>query len=146
MFNPLQLFNRKNTQLLHNNNQIMIRQSIIHGLGVFATTVFTKNELIEKAPIILGSKKDYLFIEHTVLHDYYFLTKSNTNPFVIGLGLASFYNHSSSANAYYRINIYEQSISFFAAKHIITNDEITINYNGKPEDKNPIIFTTNTIN
>jgi len=86
-------------------------------------------------------EKDLL--RNSSLHSYYFLVNNKAVSVVVGLGYASLYNHASHANARYSINLSELSISIIACKSIPTGEEITINYNGSPDDMSPVYFSGN---
>ncbi len=128
---------------INNKHHLQIAQSCIHANGVFATKKFYKGQVIEKAPIIIGTQKDYTYLEHTALHDYYFLLDNDYKKFALGLGFSSWYNHACPANASYKINIKKQFILFVAFTTINAGEEVTINYNGYPTNNNSIQFTIN---
>ena len=52
----------------------------------------------------------------------------------------SFCNHSLDPNADYAANLYKKTVSVKALKYIGKDEEILINYNGDPKDKNPWEF------
>jgi SET domain-containing protein len=117
--------------------------SHIHGTGVFAKTHFKPGQLIEVAPVIPMDDREKDLLRNSSLHSYYFLVNSKAVSVVVGLGYASLYNHASHANARYSINLSELSISIIACKSISTGEEITINYNGSPDDMSPVYFSRN---
>lgn len=125
------------------NNNLLLDKSSIHGLGVFAKSAFKKGQLIELSPVILGDANDYELLKHTALHDYYFLLSYKNNPFALGLGFSSFYNHACPANAVYKINRHRQYIKITAGRNIEPGEEVTINYNGNPFDTSAVQFTPN---
>jgi len=119
---------------------IEVKQSGIHGLGIFATKKFKKGELIEKSPVVLLDKKERELLQLTSLFSYYFVLNNDKTPAALGLGLSSFYNHSYNANAFYDINTKKAVIVFKSVSDINAGDEITINYNGSPFDPSPVYF------
>ena len=84
---------------------IELKQSDIHGLGVFARQKFKKGELIEKSPVILLNKMERELLQLTSLFSYYFLLKNYKTPAALGLGLSSMYNHSYNANGKFFVMI-----------------------------------------
>ena len=134
------LFNQKKN---NNAHQLEVRQSLIHGRGVFCKTAFKPGQLIEKAPIILMDDKEKDMLRHSCLHHYYFLVNNTAKPIAMGLGYSALYNHAAGANARYSINLINLSISIKACKKIVPGEEITINYNGRPNDSSPVYFTSN---
>jgi len=123
--------------------QLEVGASHIHGTGVFAKTHFKPGQLIEVAPVIPMDDREKDLLRNSSLHSYYFLVNSKAVSVVVGLGYTSLYNHASRANARYSINLSELSISIIACKSISTGEEITINYNGSPDDMSPVYFSRN---
>ena len=121
--------------------QLEVGPSNIHGTGVFAKTNFKPGQLIEVAPVIAMDDREKNLLKNSSLHSYYFLVSSETISAVMGLGYSSLYNHASDANARYSINLSKLTISIKACKSISAGEEITINYNGRPDDLSPVYFT-----
>jgi SET domain-containing protein len=119
---------------------ICVMESRLHGRGVFAKKNVSKGSMIEEAPIIFLSneEKEQLLCSH--LFNYYFVTNRTAFPAVFGFGKSSFYNHSPEANAFYTLSLKRKVIRFYAYRKIIADDEITINYNGSPDDHKPVYF------
>ena len=113
---------------------IEVKQSEIHGMGVFARHKIRKGKIIEKSPVILLNKSEREVLKSTSLFRYYFLLNNDETPVAIGLGLSSLYNHSYNANAFYDIKIKKAIIVFKSVTNINAGEEITINYNGNPFD------------
>jgi len=57
----------------------------------------------------------------------------------IALGYGSLYNHSYTPNAHYR-DIGRRSKEFLAVRDIAAGEEITVNYNGDPQDRTAVDF------
>ncbi len=112
------------------------------GRGVFAASRFACGEIIETAPIILIPADQWPHIEPTVLalYIYNFGPTAEEEHAAIALGHGSLYNHSYKPNAKYIKSWEEQVIRFVARRDIEPGEEITINYNGSPEDQTPIWF------
>jgi SET domain-containing protein len=72
------------------------------------------------------------------LGSYYFRWKDGVNAILFGYG--SLYNHSYFPNAVYRRNYENHSMDFVALHDIRAGQEITINYNGKPDCRDPLWF------
>jgi len=119
---------------------IMAKPSALQGLGVFAEKPFRINELIEKAPVILLKAGDKELLESTQLFHYYFVVNNQHTPAALGLGLSSLYNHCPEANARYRISIKKEYLEIIACRPIHPGEEITLNYNGQPNDPSPVYF------
>lgn len=121
---------------------VTVGKSALHGNGVFAGKAFRKSETIEVAPLILLTPFDKESLANTDLYGCYFLTGNKEFPAAVGLGFASLYNHSSTANAGYKILLKKKCIVVKACRDIATNEEITVNYNGRPDDASPVYFQT----
>ena len=138
MFNNL-FQRKKNYKAL----QLEVGPSLIDGRGVFAKINFKPGQLIEEAPVIAMDNRERELLRNCSLHTYYFLVNNSTTSIVMGLGYSSLYNHAGEANAVYSINLSHLTISIRACKRISAGEEITINYNGRPDDCSPVHFTAN---
>ena len=120
---------------------LFVKSSVIHGRGVFSNRNIESGKLIEKAPLILIHEEETELLKQTVLHDYYFLVNNPEYPLAVGFGYSSMYNHSCPSNATYTIDLSKEIVIIKAFRHIHSLEEITINYNGHPEDNSPVSFT-----
>ena len=117
---------------------LYISESPGKGLGVFTDRKIERDTLIENCPVLVISARDLEQVAATMLYNYYFCWGKNQEQGAIALGLGSIYNHSFTPNATYIPRLAEGTIEFVAIKKILANDEITINYNGTPNDKTPL--------
>ncbi|MCL6270637.1 SET domain-containing protein [Sansalvadorimonas sp. 2012CJ34-2] len=108
------------------------------GRGVFSSKKIERDTVIERCPAVVIPHKDIDHLRSTVLNNYYFCWGRNQDQAAIALGLGSIYNHSYTPNALYRVCEDEEIIEFLAIKKILPNEEITINYNGTPNDQSPL--------
>ncbi|WP_243450466.1 SET domain-containing protein [Desulfosporosinus sp. Sb-LF] len=108
-----------------------------YGRGIFAVRNIKKGEFIEGVPVIVIPKTEWERMRGSILSNYIFRWGEDK---ALALGYGSIYNHSYSPNARYHTNIENQSIDFYAWKDIQENVEITVNYNGDPEDQSPLWF------
>lgn len=122
------------------SNKIYISHSKIPNAdrGIFASQDIKKDELIESCPVIETSITDYPFLKKTKLRNYYFMWDEKIKKVAICLGFGSIYNHSYTPNAYYKKLFKENIIDFIALKDIKKDEEITVNYNGDPDNKSPL--------
>lgn len=100
------------------------------------------DELIEVSPIIISPSSEWEFLEKTVLSNYCFHWGENSEDAAIALGYGSLFNHSFTPNATYYNNDRHLTLDFYAIADILTGEEITINYNGEPDDQTPVWFET----
>lgn len=118
--------------------KIEFKKSKLHGNGIFAITDIQKDEIIEICPIVILNEKDTKEIDKTHLYDYYFSWKEN--GCAISLGYGSIYNHSYKPNAIYEKDFLNNIIIFKSIKIIKKGEEITVNYNKDPNNKEKVWF------
>jgi hypothetical protein len=111
------------------------------GRGVIAAKPFEIGDILERAPVIVLGMSDTEKIVDTILLFYHYCW--GTESTVIACGYGSLYNHSIEPNAVYHKNLETNELIFVAIRQIAAGDEITVNYNGDPQDKTPIIFEGN---
>jgi SET domain-containing protein len=119
---------------------IEVKESLLHGRGVFTKSKIRKGSLIEQAPIIFLSSTEKETLRFTKLFHYYFLLGNAEKQTAFSFGYASFYNHSPEANAFYTFSRKRNTLNVYAYRTIEAGSEITINYNGKPNDKSEVYF------
>lgn len=119
---------------------IFFAPSALSGRGVFTSEPILEGTLIEICPVIIIPEAELPIIHQTTLHDYYFFWGEEEKECAIALGFGSLYNHSYDANAEYILDLEENTIDFYCVKDIEAGDEITVNYNGLPDDTMPVWF------
>lgn len=119
-------------------NYSEIRNSDIHGVGVFCIEDILNGEIIESCQLIILNEKDTKAIDDTFLYNYYFSWENNGSAICLGNG--SLYNHSIAPNAKYIKDLDNNKIVFIAIKDIKKDEEILVNYNGKPEIDKKVWF------
>ena len=126
----------------HDPNAKGVRMNVVpgHGRGMFAARNFLKGELIERAPIIPINEKQWPNAAKTILSDYAFDWGEKDEHAAIALGYISIYNHSYSPNAQLEQMLDELMMEIIAIKDIREGDEITINYNGDPGNRDELWF------
>ncbi len=127
--------------LMHKADHLFIKESPLHGRGVFTSIRIPKGKIIELAPLIVLNEHDSSLIKESSLYTYYFLHGRRAEICVVGLGYASLYNHQYPANAKYRFRLSKNWMEFSAFRDIEAGEEITINYNGTPDDPTPVEFS-----
>lgn len=116
---------------------VAVKRTSKKGLGVFALKDFRAGEIVESCPALIFSPKDRKNLEKTPLSHYIYPWKS-TRGAALAFGYGSIYNHSFSPNADWKQNFRTQSMVFRAIKNIKKGEEITVNYNGEPDEQTPI--------
>ncbi|ATP56932.1 SET domain-containing protein-lysine N-methyltransferase [Pedobacter ginsengisoli] len=130
------LFNKNIYQPQH----IEVKESPLHGRGVFAKNKIMKGSIIEKAPVVFLTNDEKETLRFTKLFHYYFLLSEPEKQAAFSFGYASFYNHSPEANAIFTFSQKRSTINIYAYKTIEPGHEITINYNGEPGDNSEVYF------
>jgi len=111
--------------------KLEVRDSSIHGYGVFATDDIKKDEIIEDCYIIkIPLKKG--FLPHLFM-DYKFKWKTESGDIeqVLPLGYGCIYNHSDNYNATWRQILDKKIIQFYAVKDIKKGEEVLHWYGNK---------------
>lgn len=116
---------------------IVVKRIPKKGRGVFALKDFKEGDIIENAPVLIFTPKERKHLEKTLLN-YYIYPWRSTRGASLALGFGSIFNHSFSPNADWKQNFKTQNMVYRAIKNIKKGDEITVNYNGEPDDKTPI--------
>ncbi len=108
------------------------------GLGVYAIRPIYEAEVIEEVPLLVVPENTFYSPEGTSpLADYVFVW--DEGELALPLGFGALYNHSYSPNAYYE-DTDHQSKCYIALRNIEAGEEITINYNGEPDDDASVGF------
>jgi hypothetical protein len=99
-------------------------------------------ELIESCPVILIPIQQLDDHDKTILTNYNYDWDKDNDAFVLGYCVLT--NHSFDANATYRRNYETKRIEYIVVKKIKKDEEIFVNYNGKPDDKTPLEYSYHT--
>lgn len=109
-----------------------VRESSVHGLGVFAVERIGAHTLIEACPVILYHQdvndilNEYLGVR-TTLMDYPFAWRGKISAFSLGYG--GIYNHSTeNPNATWACNYENESLDFYTRREILPGEEICTRY------------------
>jgi SET domain-containing protein len=108
-----------------------IRHDELKGRGVFARAALGAGVLIESAPVVIVPGAQRALLDHTILHDYYFVweEEGSESRAAVVLGLVSLCNHSRRPNARVRRNRARQTVDLLSLTPIAAGSEITIDYN-----------------
>lgn len=105
--------------------------------AIFATRNFEAGEIIEDCPVINLTPKERKHCEKTILAYYIYPWRSTRSGSVV-LGYGSLINHSFTPNTDWKQNFKTQKMTYRALRQIKKGEEITVNYNGEPDDLTPI--------
>ena len=108
--------------------KIEIKESPGKGWGVFATEDIEEGEIIEECllltlPIQKGEVSS-LFLDYR----FNYPQQGEWTEQVLGMGYASYYNHSNNANAYWRDHPTLKAFQFISNRKIFKYEEIFVFY------------------
>jgi SET domain-containing protein len=112
------------------------------GKGVYTKERIPANTVIEISPVIVMKKEDKEHLDKTLLHDYIFLWGKLQDKCCMALGLIPMYNHSYKSNCEYFMDFEDDTIMIETVRIIEKGEELTINYNGDPNDGAKVWFDT----
>ena len=118
---------------------VYLSESSVHGFGVFADKNYNIGDTLELCYYLVTDDSD--MTNTCILHDYVFGTPNEEEEYLVPLGNAMMYNHSSDPNAEWEIHDDNNFVRFKAIKNISKGEEIFHNYgeeywesrNGKSE-------------
>jgi hypothetical protein len=116
---------------------LFVARSAIHGTGVFADQFYDVDDIIEQCPVLVVAPADAPRVASTTFGDYVYEWEGG---YALALGFGSLYNHSRSPSARYEMDYDVEEIHVIAMRPIEPGEEITINYNGDPDDQSPVWF------
>lgn len=113
--------------------KIQVKESPVHGWGVFAAEDIENNELIEECafvelPIAYGESSS-LLIDYRFNYPAGPMTPETKQVAVLGYGML--YNHRSPNNAYWITDTASRSFKFYSCAPIKAGEEIFLYYGGE---------------
>ena len=119
---------------LEQSSLITVKRMPRKGRGVFAKEFIRAGTTIERVPVLVVPIAD---IAASRLADYAFTW--SRRRVALALGYGSLYNHSYTPNARY-LEAGRSAQEFVAIRDIVPGEEITVNYNGDPDDRSAMDF------
>jgi uncharacterized protein len=110
------------------------------GRGVVAGRAYRKGEVIDVSPVLVIPGDQWRLIEQTMLVDYCFRWGEHDGDAALALGVCQLCNHSYEPNARYSRSLERRIIRFEALRDIEHGEEITVNYNGRPDESTEVWF------
>jgi hypothetical protein len=110
------------------------------GKGVFTQERIPAGTVIELSPVIVMKKEDREHLDKTLLHDYIFEWGKLKDKCCMALGFIPMYNHSYKSNCEYFMDFDDDTIMIETVRIIEKGEELTINYNGDPNDDAKVWF------
>jgi SET domain-containing protein len=120
---------------------IYIAESEERGRGIFTSENIENEDIIEICPLIIVPKEQILFLDKTILYDYYFLLPDDSEKACFPLGYGMLYNHNPEPNAEVVFDLDNNYIQIHCIQPIPAGEEIFINYqNTKEEEEKPKLW------
>lgn len=116
-------------------NAIQIKNSEVHGRGVFASKIIKKDDLIEVAPLIrLEWKLKYQY--DRIIRDYCWMNskcdcqdcKMHGPALYLAMGYGSMYNHHDEPNTKIKLDYNNLQLIIMANRDIQQDEEIFVSY------------------
>jgi len=117
---------------------LIVKPTQERGLGVFATQHFEKGDLIECFRVLVVPKSEILIGSVFSVMRHYVIEWNN--KLAVPTGYGCFYNHSYRPNAIHQKHLDINEVHLHALIDIAPNEEITFNYGGFPDYKEPLWF------
>jgi SET domain-containing protein len=119
-----------NKNIYYRNPKIEVRNSKLHGVGVFAKKTIKKNEVLEEDPFIL-LKGDWHKLPR-LLQEYIFGWTKDMPDYkskaALVFGTGAIYNSSPKPNAEWLTETRKKRFVYYATKNIKAGEEIMIDY------------------
>ena len=110
------------------------------GRGIIAGRRFAEGEVIERNPVIVIPDHEWALVGESVLSAFCFSWGNGAEDTAIALGHGSLLNHSYQPNVFAQLRIRQRQIEFVALRDIEEGEEITLNYNGDPDNTDEVGF------
>jgi hypothetical protein len=101
---------------------------------------FAQGAVIECAPVQVVGRHELPDLESTSIAGHVLLWGEDNQDWAIAFGYATLYNHSYQPAAYCIKRLHDSSLMMVALRDIAAGEEITVNYNGDPEDWSAVGF------
>jgi len=108
-------------------HKLEVRDSPVHGRGVFANQDIEENVVVEESHLIDSGLKIESFAHSQVMNNYFWGTNDGER-YLISLGLASVFNQSEKPNLKFEYIVDENIYRFTTTRLIHKNEELFINY------------------
>lgn len=111
--------------------KVEVKESPIHGMGVFAIEEIKAGEIIEECHLITLPFKPGEQSFFLADFKFNYPAEGIVEEYVLPLGNGCIYNHSDTNNAYWRNHPTYKAFQFIATKNIKVGEEICTYYGGK---------------
>ncbi len=118
-------------------SQLYIAETENKGRGVFTSKAIKAGTIIETSPVVVMTRTEHLILKNTLLRNYVFEWDPPGRPKMccLAMGWIELYNHSYESNSEHHMDYKNTSVFIQTVRDIKAGEEITINYNGKWDNK-----------
>ena len=103
--------------------KIIVKESPVHGLGVFAAVDLAAGDTLERCAYIVIDDDDLQ--EENRLNDYLFTSPDAATDYLVVMGCGMLYNHSDKANASWEVDETDNRfLRFYADRDIKAGEEL----------------------
>lgn len=113
---------------LNHPSKVYVKDSPVHGYGVFASEKINKGEVIEECYVIKIPVKRGFLPQLFIDYKFKWINENQEVEEVLPLGFGCVYNHSDEYNATWKQNTYRKTIEFIAVRDIEIGEEIFHKY------------------
>lgn len=113
---------------LFHSNKIEVKDSPIHGRGIFATSDINAGEVLEECHFFTLSHTHTSANDGSLYQMVFCWPMGNKECHAVVLGCGSIYNHADDNNATWETDEYHRLYRFYATQHIKSGQEILLNY------------------
>lgn len=110
------------------------------GRGVLAGRPFDEGEVVDAAHVVVVPAAQWEHLQRTAMRHYCFIWDDDTGSVAVALGRASLFNHSYTPNVLSEKRLRDRLIVFTALRAIDAGEELTLNYNGEVDCRDPVGF------
>jgi uncharacterized protein len=110
------------------------------GRGVRAGRTFAEGEVVDTAPVVVVPAQEWELVEQTDLGRFCFVWEDDRGSVAVALGRGSLFNHSYTPNVRAEKDFRSKLMRFYARRDIEPGEELTINYNGDVDSRDPVGF------
>ncbi|MGI8685657.1 MAG: SET domain-containing protein-lysine N-methyltransferase [Acidimicrobiales bacterium] len=110
------------------------------GRGIVAGDRIASGQVVDAAPVIVIPARSSAVVQETVLGRYTFTWDERTGSVALALGRVSLLNHSYTPNLAAEKRTATRTIAFIALRDVDKGEELTINYHGDADCRDPVWF------
>lgn len=111
-------------------SKIYVKESPIHGWGVFSNTFIPKDEIIEECPLLFLPIEKGESTPLLIDYRFNFPSEGEWTSQVIPLGYGCVYNHSETPNVRWYSNTHTNTLVFITLRSIQMGEELLSYYGG----------------